>query len=297
MNIEIKKSLSVLELSDLARIIEMQEKDIKLVDLSYEKRLELLLETLIQERENRLINRLIRNAYFKYPSASLESLDYDSRQIKKSTILNLATMGFVSNATNLVITGPTGAGKTYLACALGVEACRQTYRVLYIRMPDLMRNFENQNNNLRELTKYRKRIGNYQILILDEWLNYKISEKDAKNLYELFEQRSGNHSTVFVGQYPVDEWHGRLGGGTQADSIMDRIIHNAYEIPTNVFKTLSAILFSTLISMFLQSDRTTISINACAFVLIQASRQLLNKLYTRFPISTLSIQSGFPSIT
>ena len=142
-------------------------------------------------------------------------------------------MGFVSNATNLVITGPTGAGKTYLACALGVEACRQTYRVLYIRMPDLMRNFENQNDNLRELTKYRKRIGNYQILILDEWLNYKISEKDAKNLYELFEQRSGNHSTVFVGQYPVDEWHGRLGGGTQADSIMDRIIHNAYEIPTN----------------------------------------------------------------
>ena len=142
-------------------------------------------------------------------------------------------MGFVSNATNLVITGPTGAGKTYLACALGVEACRQTYRVLYIRMPDLMRNFENQNDNLRELTKYRKRIGNYQLLILDEWLNYKLSEKDAKNLYELFEQRSGNHSTVFVGQYPVDEWHGRLGGGTQADSIMDRIIHNAYEIPTN----------------------------------------------------------------
>ena len=142
-------------------------------------------------------------------------------------------MGFVSNATNFVITGPTGAGKTYLACALGVEACRHTYRVLYIRMPDLMRNFENQNDNLRELTKYRKRIGNYQLLILDEWLNYKLSEKDAKNLYELFEQRSGNHSTVFVGQYPVDEWHGRLGGGTQADSIMDRIIHNAYEIPTN----------------------------------------------------------------
>ena len=165
----------------------MQEKDIKLVDLSYEKRLELLLETLIQERENKLINRQIRNAYFKYPCASLESLDYDSRQIKKSTILNLAIMGFVTNATNLVITGQTGAGKAYLACSLGVEACRQTYRVLYIRMPDLMRNFENPSAKLRELTKYRKRIGDY------------LSEKDAKNLYELFEQRSGNHSTVFVG--------------------------------------------------------------------------------------------------
>lgn len=168
-----------MELSDLARIIEMQEKDIKLVNLSYEKRLELLLETLVQERENRLINRLIKNAYFKYPSASLELLDYGSRQIKKFAIINLAT--------NLVITGLTSAGKTYLVCALGVEACKQTYRVLYIRMPDLMRNFENQSDNLRELTKYRKRIGNYQILILDEWLNYKLSEKDAKNLYELFE--------------------------------------------------------------------------------------------------------------
>ena len=128
----------------------------------------------------------------------MESLDYDSRQIKKSTILNLATMGFIGNATNLVITGPTGAGKTYLACALGIEACKQTYRVMYIRMPDLMRNFENLRENLRELTKYRKRMGNYQLLILDEWLNYKITEKDAKILYELFEQRSGNNPTIFV---------------------------------------------------------------------------------------------------
>lgn len=186
MNFKLKKSLSVLELSDLVRIIEMQENDIKLVDMGYDERLELLLETLVQERENRMINRLIKNAYFKYPSASLESLDYDSRQIKRSTILNLATMGFIGNATNLVIM-PAGAGKTYLACALGIEACKQTYRVMYIRMPDLMRNFENQRDNLRELTKYRKRIGNYQPLILDEWLNYKITEKDAKLLYELFE--------------------------------------------------------------------------------------------------------------
>ena len=192
MNVEIKRSLPVLELSDLVRIIEMQKKDIKLVDLSYEKRLGLLLETLIQERENRFINRLIRNACFKYPGASLKSLDYDSRQIKKSAILNSATMGFAANATNPVIMGPAGAGKTYLACALGVEAYRQTDRGLYIRMPGLTRNFENQSGNLRELIKYRKRIGNYQILILDEWIDYKLSEKDVRNPYELFEQRSGN---------------------------------------------------------------------------------------------------------
>lgn len=233
MNFELKKNLSALELGDLVRIIELQEKDIKLVEMSYEERLELLLSTLVQERENKLINRLIRNAHLKYPAASLESLDYDSRQIKKATIINLASMGFIGTATNLIITGPTGAGKTYLACALGMEACKQTYRVMYVRMPDLMRNIENLRDNLRELTKYRKRIGNYHVLILDEWLNYKITEKDAKILYELIEQRSGNNPTIFVGQYPVDKWHERLGGGTQADSIMDRIIHNAYEMPSN----------------------------------------------------------------
>ena len=231
MNFELKKNLIKHELGDLARLIEAQEGDIKLSDLSYNEHLEYLLETLVSERESRLINRLIKAANFKYPMASIESLDFNTRQIKKSTLINLATMGFVRNATNLIITGPTGAGKTYLACALGVEGCRQTYRVCYIRMPDLMRNFENHRDDLRELTKYRKRIGNYHILIIDEWLNYKLPEKDAKMLYELFEQRSGINPTIFVGQYPVEEWHDRLGGGTQADSIMDRIVHNAYEIP------------------------------------------------------------------
>lgn len=233
MNFELKKNLIKHELGDLARLIESQEGDIWLSELSYDEHLEYLLETLVLERENRLINRLIKAANFKYPMASIESLDFESRQIKKSTLINLATMGFVKNATNLIITGPTGAGKTYLACALGIEACKQTYRVCYVRMPDLMRNFENHRDDIRELTKYRKRIGNYHVLIIDEWLNYKLPEKDAKILYELFEQRSGINPTIFVGQFPVDEWHDRMGGGTQADSIMDRIVHNAYEIPSS----------------------------------------------------------------
>lgn len=232
MKFEIKKNLTKHELGDLARLIEAQENDITLTDLSFNERLEHLLEELILERENKLINRLIRAANFKYPMASVESLDYEARQVKKSTIINLASMGFVNTATNLIITGPTGAGKTYLSCALGIEACKKTYRVCYIRMPDLMRSFEERRDDLRDLTKYRRRVGNYHILIIDEWLNYKLTEKDAKLLYELFEQRSGTNPTIFVGQFAVSEWHDRLGGGTQADSIMDRIVHNAYEIPS-----------------------------------------------------------------
>lgn len=233
MNFELKKSLTTLELGDLVRIIEVQEKDITLMDLSFDERLEILLSTLVQERENRLISRLIRNSYIKYPHASIETLDYEARDISKSVIINIANMGFMSTCSNLIITGPTGSGKTYLASALGIEACKKEYRTLYIRMPDLMRNFENLKDNLRELTKYRKRVGNYPLLIIDEWLNYKLTERESKILYELFEQRAGNHPTIFVGQYEVEDWHERLGGGTQADSIMDRIIHNSYPLPTS----------------------------------------------------------------
>ena len=128
MNTEIKKQLSVLELSDLAAVMEAQEKEVSFADLTYNERLEHLLSALITERQNRLTARLTKNADFKYPNAGLETSDRDARNIGREKITNLATMGFVGAATNLIITGPMGAGKTYLACVLGVEACRQTYR-------------------------------------------------------------------------------------------------------------------------------------------------------------------------
>lgn len=232
MNIEIKKQLAVLELGDLAAIIESQERDVSLVNLTYNERLEYLLTELITERQNRLIARLTKNAELKYPNASLETLDCEARGISKDTIINLTSMGFVSAATNLIITGATGVGKTYLSCVIGVEACKQTLRTCYIRMPDMLGHFQNHKDNLREQVRYRKRLGNYKVLIIDEWLNYKINERESKFIYELIEQRCGNHPTIFVGQYDVEDWHERLGGGTQADSIMDRIIHNSYKIPT-----------------------------------------------------------------
>lgn len=232
MNIEIKKQLAVLELGDLVSAIENQEKDVSLVNLNYNDRLEHLLTELITERQNHLIARLTKNAELKYPNANLETLDCEARGINKDMIVNLASMGFVSAATNLIITGATGAGKTYLSCVLGVEACKQTLRTCYIRMPDMLGHFQNHKDNLREQIRYRKRLGNYKVLIIDEWLNYKINERESKFIYELIEQRCGNSPTIFVGQYDVEDWHERLGSGTQADSIMDRIIHNSYTIPT-----------------------------------------------------------------
>lgn len=231
MNMELKRQLTVLELGDLVSVIENQEKNVSLVDLNYNDRLDHLLAELITERQNRLIARLTKNAELKYPNASLETLDCEARGISRDVIVNLASMGFVSAATNLIITRATGAEKTYLSCVLGVEACKQTLRTCYIRMPDMLGHFQNHKDNLREQVRYRKRLGNYEVLIIDEWLNYKINERESKFIYELIEQRCGNSPTIFVGQYDVEDWHERLGGGTQADSIMDRIIHNSYTIP------------------------------------------------------------------
>ncbi len=110
------------------------------------------------------------NAFLKYPDASIESLDYESRDMTREVIIHFAKMSFVETATNLVVPGPAGAGKTYLACALGVEACKHSYRTFYIRMSDFLR-------------------------IMDEWLSHILSEKEAKNLYELLELRKGVNPT------------------------------------------------------------------------------------------------------
>ena len=172
MNIELKKQLTVLELGDLAAVIENQEKDVSLAGLNYNDRLEHLLTELITERQNRLIARLTRNAELKYPNASLETVDCETRGISKDMIVNLVSMGFVNAATNLIITGATGAGKTYLSYVLGVEACKRTLRTCYIRMPDMLGHFQNHKDNLREQVRYRKRLGNYKVLIIDEWYTY-----------------------------------------------------------------------------------------------------------------------------
>ena len=221
--------------------------------LPFDDRLNLILDTLIQDRETRHIKRLIHNAFLKYPTADINTLDYKARELNPEIIYNLAKMGTVESATNIIITGPAGAGKTYLACALGVAACKAGFRTYYVRMPDIIRNFENQRDNLRELKKYQKRIGNYVVLIIDEWLCEKLSDKNAKWIYELMEQRNGNNPTIFVGQYPKDTWYERLGGGTLAESILDRIVHNAYPInttDTNLRQVYDAKRFQSLIDTF-----------------------------------------------
>lgn len=233
MQTEIKKKLQSLELGDLVEAIQEQENNIIYVDKTFDERIELLTNKLIEIRYNKLVKKLTTNACLKYDNASIESLDCKFREIDKNIILNLANMRFIESATNLVITGPTGSGKTYLGCALGVEACKHCYRTYYIRMQNLIKRVDELSSNPKQLKIWTKRLANYSLLIIDEWLTNKPLEKDIKFLYELFDLRSEINSTIFISQFDKSTWHDRLGGGVFADSIMDRISHNAYVIPSS----------------------------------------------------------------
>ena len=156
MNIELKKKLMSLELTDLALAIEKQENDPSLVDKSFNERISILAEEVSTIRYNKLVAKLITNANFKYSSANINSVDAAIRGVSKDTINNLGELNFINTATNIMIVGPTGSGKTYLGCALGVEACKNTYRTYYIRMQDLTRKIDDYSSSPSKLKNFLK---------------------------------------------------------------------------------------------------------------------------------------------
>ena len=136
---------------------------------------------------------------------------------------------YLQEAHNVIILGPTGAGKTYLACALGMAASRCFYSVRYIRLPDLLVEISvaRANGTYRD---YMKKLKKEKLLILDEWLLYPLKEAEARDVLELVEARNKVASTIFCSQYDTSEWHENLYDPTLADAICDRIIYNAYTI-------------------------------------------------------------------
>ena len=230
MKVELKSKLRKLELSDFVDAIEEQESDMAYVDKSFDERIEDLAEYIADLRFNRLVKKLITNACFRFPEADIATLNFEARKIAKEPILNIINNKYIETKTNIMIVGPTGSGKTYLACAIAKEACKEAHRVFYIRSQDLTRRVEELTLNTKEWAAYVKRLSNYHVLIIDEWLTYKVSDKLLRFLYELFELRSEKFPTIFVTQYEIDSWHDRLTGDKHADSIMDRIMHNRINI-------------------------------------------------------------------
>ena len=207
-----------------------QQRDNEIRALDFDERFGLLVEAEHLNRYNRRLARRLKDARLRQPSACLEDFDSSNKRgISTSQRKKLATCGWIDEHLNVLITGPTGVGKTYLACALGQAACRQGYRVLYRRAARLVDELTLARAD-GSLPRLLTRLARLDLLILDDWGLNPLREQDRLDLFEVIEDRDGARSTIVTSQIPTDQWHDYLGDPTIADAIADRLLHNAYRL-------------------------------------------------------------------
>ena len=195
--------------------------------LSFEERLGLMVEKEWMAKKNTKIKRLLRNATLGL-DACIEGIEYSSnRAIDKQSILELASCGFIEKSLNIITTGKTGSGKTYLACAFGSNACRKGYSVKYYRIPELLLEIQDAKAH-NEYSKFMKGLQKVRLLILDDIGLRSYSLEESRDILEIAESRYNKGSMILAGQIAHGQWYELFPDPTIADAIMDRIIHNSY---------------------------------------------------------------------
>ncbi len=229
LNEQTLSTLNALKLFGMARGFSERLSHPKTADLSHEEFLGLLVQDEKTYRDNLRLRRLLHNAKLKQ-QAALEDIDYKHpRGLNKQLVLELCSHQWIMNHRNVLLTGPTGVGKSYLACALGNLAARLGHTVLYLRAPRLFETLlqaKGDGSHLKTLT----RLAKVQLLILDDLFISPLSDPERKDLLEIIEDRHGQTTTVITSQYPTKEWHHLIGEPTIADAICDRLLHHCYKI-------------------------------------------------------------------
>ena len=221
--------LVALKLTGMAKALSEQMDVPESQALSFEERLGLLVDRETTVRSDRRLTTRLRHAKLQL-SACVEDIDYrHPRGLDKALMLRLASCQWLHDRYNVLITGPTGIGKTWLACALGHKACREGYTVLYLRLPRLLQELPIAKGDGR-YPKLMASLAKTALLILDDWGLATLSDENRRDILELLEDRYGRGATIVTSQFPVDHWHQALGDPMLADAILDRLLHNAYKL-------------------------------------------------------------------
>ncbi len=222
--------LNELRLHALARAWQAQHEDPSLDDLGFDDRLALLVEAEWMDRQNKRLSRLLREAKLRIAGACLEDLEYaKERKLERALMRQLATGRWIEAHQNVVITGATGVGKTYIACALAQQACRRGHRVLYRRAPRLFDELTLARAD-GTYTKLLARFARTDVLVLDDWGLAPVQDLERRDLLEIMEDRHGLRSMIWTSQLSVAKWRDHLGDPRIADALCDRLLHNAHRV-------------------------------------------------------------------
>lgn len=224
------EKLRAMKMSAMARALEERIARPDHQDLGVADLIGLIVDDEYLHREQARLASRLSGAKFKERQACMEAIDYKiARGLTKQTMLELGQLRFVEKKQNIALTGPAGAGKSYLAQALGHQACRHGYRVIYVRFPKLL-TAVTQARADGSYAGLLKRFEKANVLILDDLGVSELRENERRDLLEIIEDRYGVGSTIITSQLPIKDWHGYFGGARAADSICDRLVHNCHRI-------------------------------------------------------------------
>lgn len=215
-----------LRLQSMAQALEQQLTQSGMGAMSFEERLALLVDREVHGRQDRRCARLLKNAKLKYPQAAIEDLDSRAaRGLERSAVMSLVLGEWVKSGHAVLITGPTGAGKSWLACALAQHACRRGHSVLYQRVPRLGEELRIRHGN-GTFTRWLDTLKNTDVLLLDDWGMAAMDSQTRADLLEIIDDRASQRATIITSQLPIEHWHEWIGDQTMADAMLDRLMQS-----------------------------------------------------------------------
>lgn len=224
------EKLKTLHLYAMAAAWTAQRSDTSFGEIDFDARFSLLVDAETLARDNKRIARALREAKLRLPEACMEDIDHSAkRELDRTLIKSLATGRWIADHQNVLITGMTGVGKTYVACALGQLACRTGFRALYRRASRLFDELALAHAD-GTYTRMLGRLAKIDVLVIDDWGLAPLTDVQRRDVLEIMDDRHGSRSTVIASQLPVGKWHDHLGDPTIADAVLDRVVHNAHRI-------------------------------------------------------------------